>query len=237
MLMLKQVWTEIRLRKLKAGLVAFLVVDLVVSVMMHSWIQSWLCVWMTLDFVKPRLEDKEMPEVLCFLPMERKARLRYVKMKGYVEASFISIFLLVCLLLTQIPLEGHVVNWWTVAYTFVFVLAFFVSYAERIIMDENAGSRKMERKTFREWCCPAWYKVVCNIFSVIWVIVMLLAFYLCDLGEPGRESFGMFWKVGLVVFPILLIAGHVMQMRYVFYVIDIGDYNVGGRGESQEVCE
>lgn len=229
MLMLKQICTEMRYRKIKIGKVILVLSDIVLSLFSHSWMGAMIYIWCSLDFLNDKGEQAEMPEVICFLPMEQNARQRYVQVRGYVENGVLSLYVAVCLLVTQLPLWGTAVNWPALSYTVVVVLDFWFNSCEKSILKENAAYRKMEMKAFREMCCPRWYQVLYKITMGIRIIIILTAFYWCGWFNPELESFSFStgWLIGLFISLTGLLTAHLFRMKYILFAINMGDYNAG----------
>lgn len=227
MLMLKQICTEMRYRKIKAGKVILILSDIVLSLFSHSWMTSLVYIWCSLDILKDKGEQAEMPEIICFLPMELDARKRYVQVRGYVESGLLSLYVAACLLVSQLPIWGTTVNWPAIPYTLVVVLDFWLNSCEKSVLKENAACRKMEIKAFREMCCPRWYRVLYNVTVVIRVIIVLTAFYWCAWYNPALDSFSFStaWMIGLLISILVLFAAHLFRMKFILFAIDMGDYN------------
>lgn len=236
MLMLKQICTEMRYRKIKIGKVILILSDFVFSLLSHSWMSALIYIWCSLDFLKDKGEKAEMPEVICFLPMELNARQRYVQVKGYVESGLLSFYVAVCLLLSQIPLWGTTVNWPAIPYTLVVVLDFWFNSCEKSILKENAAYRKMEIKTFREMCCPRWYQVLYYVTMGIRLVIILTAFYWCAWFNPEQDifSFSQGWMFGLFISLLGLLAAHLFRMKYILFAVNMGDYNAGANEKDGE---
>lgn len=227
MLTLKQICREMRYQKVKTGKIILIFSVIVISLFSHSWITSLWYIWCSLGFLKDKGEQAEMPEIICFLPVELEARKRYVQVRAYVESGLLSLYVAACLLVTQLPLWNKTINWYVIPYTIVVVLDFWFNSCEKSVLKENTACRKMELKAFREMCCPRWYRVLYNVTVAIRIVVMLTALYWCAWYEPGKGtfSFSAGWMTGLFLSFLSLLIGHLIRMNYILFAVNMGDYN------------
>lgn len=231
MLVIKQIWSECRLRKIEKGVVLLIIVDLWWCITSQSWTSSFVCVWFGIDLVKKWVVQKEMPEIVCFLPMELIARQKYARMKGYLEGLLLSFYLMGCLLLSQISHYGEPVNWAVISHTLLVGFDYFMQCSERSVMEENARYRRLEPDLFRKMCCPGWYRILYYLTGGIRVLIWMSSFYWCMLqdGERFMSIFPWQWILALCCLAAGLLVMHVFRMRHILYTVEMGDYNVGGR--------
>ena len=221
--MVRQVWLEWRYsRKSKETYIA-LIVMYFLCFLFGSWFACYV-VFMgdRLEFLK-LLKNREMPEVMCFLPMERSARQRYIRIKSYLLAGVLGVNVILILFICCIPRGEQVWNFNLVFLVMVLGIDLFLYTAEQYVAKENTGNRQVGLSLYREICCPKWYRI---LFKTGWVIriALIISGGAMEVTPINIILTSVVWT-GITAASLMLLGIiHIFLIRHDLAVLDMGDY-------------
>lgn len=232
----RQVFGELRYRKINKKKVFFIFFDLMICLLFHSWIESWMIIWWSLGYLQKKEMEKEMPEVSYFVPMELEARQKYVAAKGYLEGGLMGLYITVCLLLSQVPLYRDGFRLPVIFYSLWLGVDYLLLTGENSVISENVRYRRIEKNAFKKICCPGWYRVLDALATIVRVIVVITSFLWCARLNYDMSMNDTFiskgWVLALLISVVILLILHVFRMRYILFTVNMGDYNA--RSEEEE---
>ena len=223
--MVRQVWLEWRYSRKSKSMYAELIFLLLFCMIFLNWVTCYIVFILgSMPAISGR-RQKDMPEVICFLPMEREAKQRYILDKSLMLSGFRGIFMLV--LLMVIGLRDRKIGtplFWILVLSLVLDVFFYT--AEQNMIKENVGYRQVGFSLYRELCCPKWYRVIQKLSWVLRVGLCITGVVFSDVSKD------MPWNISMVtgcvvvelVITAVLVFIHIFLIRHDLAVLDMGDY-------------
>lgn len=228
MLMIKQIWNELRYSKETKRAAVFFVVAILVDLLFRDWWLVYIEMLIYAAYISKKNISKNAPEIMGFLPMEKQARQKYVCVKAYLLSGLVSLTMVVCLVICFIFAEASTINTGMVWSAFTTVFFLFLEGSEQIVLGENAGYRKIEIRIYQEMCIPKWCRGLNGVALLVKIFLIWLVFYWGMWFDVTitTDFFDWKWKILMGVLLVFALAVHIIIMRYYVFIIDMGDYNI-----------
>lgn len=236
-LMLKQIIVEMRFSMMKdrKTILSVLGIGLIFCLVFRDWIMIYVSAASILEYTIQKSVAEGAPEILGFLPMEMKAKHRYVKIKGHFISGIFSLYVLMCMLLSLMPYTDKADREAKIWYALALVFVLFLEGSSKFVIADNAKYRRIKVRFYREFCCPAWYRVLDGICLVLKIVIVCTGFFFWEFQTDFAGQTGFFdwrWKLFIAVTLCVMLVLHICTMRYAVFMVDMGDYNAekdGGR--------
>lgn len=226
MLMIRQIMRELKYSPKNKKEIANLLVGLLISFLFRNWNVTYIYIFSEMVYITKRRSLHNVPEIFCFLPMERKAREKYIKQKGYLVSGIMTFYMMGCLLITLIPYEEKPFNRTGFWYTLIVGIVVLIQSSERFVMSDNAKYRKITIAFYKKFCFPLWYRILDGFALVIKIGICLWVFL--DVEKISFISLGQGWKLFISVMVFVMVVIHIIGMQYMIAMVDMGDYNAQG---------
>lgn len=228
MLMIKQIWNELRLSKENKSVAVFFAAAILVDLLLRDWWLLYIEMLIYVAYISKKNISKNVPEIMGFLPMEKKARQKYVCVKAYLLSGLVSLIMTVCLVICFISAEDSTFNIGMLWSAFAAIFILFLESSEQLVLGENAGYRKIEIRKYQEMCIPKWCRGLNGVAMLVKIFLISLVSYWGTWFDVTitTDFFDWKWKILMGVLLVFVLAVHIIIMRYHAFIIDMGDYNV-----------
>lgn len=207
MLMLKQIlieaWFERKRNKKKIVMDISMLIGLCIcSGVLHFPLVGYAIILIYIEAILKRDKGNEMPEIICFIPLEHKANCQYLLLKVYITSLISCILFFVAFLIVTLQGKQYFfMNKSSVEYILFLAVQMFLAGSLNAMIYESEEYKGLARDYYIKYSWSIWQKVSYWVITFLCVVMVGWSFYLSLVEKTSGLYFvqkGFLWGVTLV---------------------------------------